>query len=177
MRANRERGAHGTENASSCSGPNGERVFSVEFPIRSSLSKGALSARSGVAWAPTLNEYNGLEPWQKALLRKAIDWQIASELPKWPRWRAGFSEEADVFKGKLRIKRIGGHKRVVNVTRESSKEPDEPGSADSVGGKAPLDRLVHAGVLVDDSTKWITRSASWKKVARGSGRVIIDVWE
>lgn len=154
-----------------------ERVFSVEFPIRSSLSKGALSARSGVAWAPTLNEYNGLEPWQKALLRKSTDWAIAAELSKWPRWHAGFAEEADVFKGKIRIRRIGGNKRTVYVTRESAKEPDERNSADSIGAKMALDRLVHAGVLVDDSRKWITRSAAWKKVARGSGRVIIDVWE
>lgn len=153
------------------------RVFSVEFPIRSSLSKGALSARSGVAWAPTLNEYNGLEPWQKAGLREAIDFHILLELPPWPRWRAGFVEEAGIVKGKLRVKRIGGVHRLVTVTRESAKEPDEGTSADSIGGKMPIDRLVHAGVLVDDSAKWITRSAAWKKVARGSGRVIIDVWE
>lgn len=153
------------------------RVFSVDFPIRSSLSKGALSARSGVPWAPTLNEYNGLESWQKALLRKATDLAIAIERSKWTHWHAGFIEKAEVDKGKLRIKRIGGSRRLVTVTRESAKEPDEGTSADSIGGKMPIDRLVHAGVLVDDSAKWITRSAAWKKVARGSGRVIIDVWE
>ena len=29
MRANRESGEHGTENASSCSGPNGEEIASI----------------------------------------------------------------------------------------------------------------------------------------------------
>lgn len=72
--------------------------------------------------------------------------------------------------------REGGRKRIVFVTRESSKRPDEL-ALDTIGGKAPLDRLVQAGVLRGDTSEWLARYCDWKPAAPGEGKVTIDVYE
>jgi hypothetical protein len=156
----------------------GSLVFHLELAIRSTekhkMLKGSLERAA--AWAPTLNEYNALEPWAKAKLRRAIDWEIAKRKGHFHAWNVGYREIARVERGKLRTRREGGHRRIVNVRRESSVCPDEL-SVDVLGGKMPIDRLVAAGVLVGDTDQWLIRRGEWQSVPPGQGRVIIDVYE
>lgn len=177
----------------------GARVFSLELGIGSEatkqvkkwvaarrefrkklgvkrLKKGEGPAISVLVWAPTLNEYNGLDSRQKEQLRKAIDARIVETREGWPDWHAGFREGASVARGKVRVAREGGRRRAVVVTRYSSRRVDEV-SVDVCGGKMPIDRLVLAGVLRGDTDEWLVREAAWVPVAPGHGKVVVDVYE
>lgn len=74
------------------------------------------------------------------------------------------------------LHREGGRRRVVVVTRESSKRPDEL-ATDSIGGKVCLDRLVQAGVLRGDTAEWLVRYCDWKECPPSDGKVTVDVYE
>lgn len=125
--------------------------------------------------APTLNEYNGLTPWQKENLRDAIDHVIAQAKGRWP-WTMGVIRREVIEKKKRKPVIEGGRRRVVVVTRFSAAPMDEL-STDACGGKIPIDRLVHADVLRGDTPEWVGRVAYWKQVAPTEGRVVIDVHE
>ena len=71
---------------------------------------------------------------------------------------------------------LGEPEAATVVTRYSAVRPDEI-SVDIVGGKAPIDRLVLAGVLRGDSQQWLERDADWQKVDQNEGRVVIEVFE
>lgn len=129
-----------------------------------------------LVWAPSLNEYNGLVGWQKAKLRKAMDKAILVERGRWARARCGSKETPSIVKGKVRISRSGGRRRLVVVTRYSSRRPDEL-SCDVLGGKMPIDRLVLAGVLAGDDDAALVREGRWERVPDGDGRVVVDVFE
>lgn len=140
------------------------------------LNKGQGPAKVVPLSAPTLNEYNGLDPWQKEALRKEYDQEIAGLKAAWPAWSCGVTERVVVVKGKARLLREGGRRRAVVLTRESSGQPDEE-ALDALGGKIPVDRLVHAGVLRGDTPKWLVRYAAWEQAAPGQGRVVVDVYD
>jgi hypothetical protein len=146
-----------------------------------------------VPYAPTMNEYNGLLPGEKVALRSGIDGAIVAAKAAWPAWSCGATERAVVRPraakknasaqaGKksaqlpYRILREGGRRRAVIVTRESNRRPDDI-SADVIGGKIPLDRLVHALVLRDDDDEWLVRMPRWKMAPRDAGKVRIEVYE
>ena len=133
--------------------------------------------RRALAWAPTMNELNGLVGWQKAQLREAIDWKITEARHRYPSADMGIKRLAGK-KGRIGrlIERGNARPRIVHVKRESSRKPDEV-SADVIGGKVPIDRLRHAGILFDDSEKWCIREAHWQQVPPDRGRVIIEVFE
>lgn len=155
----------------------GALVFQLELAIGVDARAARKTGRTIPAWAPMLNEYSQLPGWARTKISHAIDWEIARRRPKWPHWRAGFTERAEIVKGKLRRIRDGGRRRIALVRRESSVRPDESDSADSIGGKIPLDRLVLAGVLVGDSHRWLERHAEWRPAPGGAGRVVIEIYE
>ena len=62
----------------------------------------------------------------------------------------------------------------VAVTRYSATEPDECGS-DAIGGKLPIDALVHHGLIGGDSRGHITRSDHWAYARRGHGSFVVEV--
>jgi hypothetical protein len=146
----------------------GPLVFRLELPLR---------------LAPTLNAYAATKrhKWQMANLNREVDQLIMIAKAAWPSWRMddlAVRHQHQIVTGKLRTKerRTGGRRRLVLVTRYSSREPDEV-SADVCGGKLPLDRLKHAEIIVDDNRKWLAREAHWCKAPPSKGRVVISVYE
>lgn len=112
------------------------------------------------AISPTLNVYGSMQTWQRAALYKVIDVRIMAELAKWPRCQ---------LRGDRRP-------RCVRVTRYSSSQPDEI-TIDVIGGKVPIDRMVHAGILRGDTAADLQREAMWRQVAPGKGALVIEVFE
>lgn len=140
---------------------------------RAARKRGEKPTTEIAAWAPTLNEYNGLKPWQKEQLRRSVDAAIEAELRHHPSALAGFVETVDPKKGRHRA---GGRKRLVRVTRYSSRPVDEL-SADICGGKVPIDRLVRAGVLTADSPEALYREARYVPCPSGKGQVVVEVFD
>jgi len=133
--------------------------------------------------APTMNEYAAAKKNRRYMAKrnKQVDEAIMFAKLSWPRWKMGdlvVTREPKIVKDKLRVKetRTGGRRRLVVVHRYSSREPDEI-SCDVAGGKIPIDRLVQAGVLVDDNRKWLEREAKWSLAPPGKGRVVLSVHE
>lgn len=183
--------------------PLGERVFQIvcklgndarkemdavhkeRKALREQLGKKRLAPGEGPAkvkpiYAPTLNEYNALDRWKKGELCDAIDLEIDRLKKVWPAWSCGCVDRLMVTKkskGKERLVREGGRKRIVVVTRESSVRPDEESLDGHLGGKIPIDRLVHAGVLRGDNHEWLVRYGHWVKASPAEGRVVVDVHE
>lgn len=161
----------------------GPIVFRLELAIGNPNTKARRRRRArgeiGPAkpWAPTLNEYNGLNGWAKASLREAVDWHITAARQRWPSADMGIQRLPGKGGRIGRLVRPGkARRRLVMVTRESTTAPDEI-SADVIGGKLPIDRLVQAGILLDDSDEWCVRDARWQQTDRGAGRVVIEVFE
>jgi hypothetical protein len=175
----------------------GPLVFRIVFRLGTGIMH--LDPSKAPVWAPTLNEYNGLKPWRKHKLRAAHDALILQTKAAFPDWAMGITEKLVLRKPRKRpigtmamVKskskrkatnspyttvRSGGRRRIVSVTRYSSREPDEPTSPDSIGGKVPIDRLVRAMILRDDNRKWVERHGQWIKCAPRSGRVVVEVYE
>lgn len=155
-----------------------ERKALREQMGRKALPKGVGPAKVTPVSAPTLNEWNGLAPWQKDALRTETDKAITAAFRHWSRWHCGFTQRTVAAKGKIpaRVIREGGRKRAVVITRESSSRPDDL-AVDVLGGKCPVDRLVQLGVLRGDTAEWLVRYCTWKQAAKGEGRVVVDVYE
>lgn len=152
-----------------------ELVFHLELLTKQEARR-QNKATEYVAYAPTLNEYNGLESWQKERLRETIDGKIFETRTHWPRWNCGAVRRAYTEKGKIKFELKGGRKRLVHVTRHSRAKVDEC-SVDILGGKIPVDRLVHAGIIAGDDERCILRRAEWQPAPSGQGRVVLDVYE
>lgn len=56
------------------------------------LSKGEGPAKVIPLSAPTMNEYNALDPWRKEALRKAYDAEIETRKKEWPAWWCGCTD-------------------------------------------------------------------------------------
>lgn len=128
--------------------------------------------------APSLNVYASWKPWQRANLRAQLLAEVSQAALGYPRCHLG------IVRGPTRRKGMPGpvivegnaRRRRVVVMRYSSTQPDEV-SADSIGGKCPIDVLVRVGILRDDNAKWCEREARWERAAPGAGRVVIEVHE
>lgn len=136
------------------------------------------------AHAPTLNEYANMPSWKRARLRTEVDGMILAALPSYPRARMRLHRRVETkwVRTKAGGKRLSrrtivanGEPRDVLVTRFSSRQPDET-SCDVLGGKLPIDRLVHADILRGDSPSWITRAGAWAPAPPGATRVRIEVF-
>lgn len=152
-----------------------EPVFRLVLPIDPVK---VLSGRKclDVELAPTMNQYASMPGWKRAIARKTVDQRIAAARFVWARWSADKKVDRRIVGGKLREKVVGGKRRLVVVTRRSSRRVDES-SVDVMGGKLPIDRLVLAGVLAGDSAKWLERRARWEPAPTGQGEVVIEVFE
>lgn len=156
-------------------------VFHLELAITNPNTKARRRRRSPgekpPVWSPTLNEYNGLQGWAKSELRTAMDWRIVEAMTRWESCHMGIKREPGKRGrvGRL-VTRGRARRRLVRVYRESSGRPDEI-AADIIGGKIPIDRLVQAGILLDDTAEWCVRESQWQQVAKGCGRVVISVFE
>ena len=153
-------------------------IIVMYIPTRSTIDP----ARGKHYYAPTLNEYAQLDNWQRTKIRRAILNEIDAYLAAG--WVYG-NQRADMGVKRMPGRRgmlgklvsVGkGRKRIVEVIRKSGREPDEI-SADSIGGKIPIDQLVRAGILVDDSPKWCERKAHWVRADGKYQTVIVSVWE
>lgn len=83
------------------------------------LPKGAGPAKVVYLSAPTLNEYNGLDPWQKEALRKAYDEAIEALKSKWPAWSCGSVDRLQARPGKTsRCKRCKGSGTVMGSEKK-----------------------------------------------------------
>ena len=145
-------------------------VFLLQLPLR---------------LAPRMNELapRGASP---AMMRKKK--QIQAELDslifvartRHPDWSARFETKGVIRKTKKGprpgVMRVGGRRRLVRVTRHSARRPDEL-SVDVIGGKLPIDRLVAAGILVNDNHGWLERLADWRPAHGEAQRVIVEVFE
>lgn len=144
------------------------------------LSKGEGPERVVPLGAPTLNEYNGMKPFQKEELRAEFDAAIETLKRDWPAWSCG-SVDRLVPKKKgspeKKLQREGGRRRAVVVTRASVRRPDEESLDAHLGAKIPIDRLVQAGVLRDDSHDWLVRYGVWTPAPIREGWVLVDVYE
>ncbi len=122
----------------------GELVFSWTIPAE---------------WAMTLNEYKGKKHWALKKIKQAMDADVLSKLPKFPR---------AMLHGAM-------IQRWVRCTRFSSRAPDEV-SIDSIGGKAALDALTRCGVLYDDNQKFAHREPLHVKTKAGNVHALIEVF-
>ncbi len=114
--------------------------------------------------APTMNVYSGLKGWAKGRLRTEVDFMLLEVMTK-----MAFSEMEKAL--------ANGRRRRVVVTRFSSREPDEVASADLLGAKIIIDRMVHAGVLAGDSRKHLVREAGWTQVKPKAGKLLVEVFD
>jgi hypothetical protein len=139
----------------------GARVFSwcIPLTVERIATKGKSAGKAiTIQLAPTLNIYSQQEPWQRTRTSNELDLRIMAELHKWPNWRHE------------------GRARAVRVTRYSSHEIDEA-TVDCAGGKQPVDRLVHAGVLRGDAPADLEREGRWAKAPPGLGHLLVEVYE
>ncbi len=144
------------------------------------LGKGEGPERVVPLGAPLMNEYNGMRPFQKEELRAEFDAEIERLKKHWPAWSCGCVDKLIPKKKgsqETKVYREGGRKRIVVVTRESVRRPDEESLDGHLGGKIPIDRLVQAGVLRGDSHDWLARYGIWTPAPKGEGRVLVDVYE
>ncbi len=112
--------------------------------------------------APTMERYAFLRKWAKGHLGKKLDDRVQRILEQavWP---------AALLNGAQR-------KRWARVTRFSTQRMDDV-SVDVIGGKMPIDTLVRAGILADDSGELLHRDPLWRKTAKGNTHVLIEVYE
>ncbi len=153
----------------------GELVFRLELPTHPvPCSRKPGTKAYTLHLAPTMNEYASQLGWALDIVRKALDQRIAVAKRDWPRWSCHPVKtqkwEADrpgkggkIIKGGLRETVTAADRRLVRVTRCSSRRLDEP-STDAIGGKIPIDRLRLADIIAGDSAKWL------------DGRVIVEVF-
>lgn len=130
--------------------------------------------------APTLNAYKGQQTWTRMANAQKLDDLILVTSQHWPGARLRFETVAKIHKvkgvPKVRKTRVGGVRRIVRLTRHTSREPDEL-SVDVLGGKLPVDRLVLAGILIDDRRAWLARLARWVPARPGQARVVVEVFD
>lgn len=110
--------------------------------------------------APLLNVYSRMHWGKRHALGDVLSWRVAIARCACPKWH--FEH--------------GNRRRLVRLTRYSSKRPDEL-AIDIIGGKAIMDQLVKAGVLRDDSHDWCERDARWEKAGPKMGRVVVEVFD
>lgn len=162
-------------------------VYRLTLPLEvttTQLGKKKLRKPLTLQLAPSLNVYSGLQPWTLKIIRKLVDAAIEQGKAQWPRWDCGSTRErylAEVKRGKRttkveKLKVSGGRRRVLEVTRYSSREVDEL-AIDILGGKIVVDRLTWAGVIAGDARKHIVRRPRWVPVKPGEGRLEIVVFE
>jgi hypothetical protein len=126
--------------------------------------------------APTMNVLRGMPVFSKQKARKAIGERIAAERVRWPKSAWSGRREKVRHGTSARVSPVGGERRLVRVTRFSSRRPDDV-SPDVIGAKLAIDRLVEAGILGDDSDAWCAREGRWKPARTGEGFLRIEVYE
>lgn len=153
------------------------RVFAIELPIDDVVLRYSMKSQVHGSITPTMNEFSSMPGWKKGLVRGALDKRIVLQLRQggWPRGRGVGEVRAKLVRGKAKTEVVTGERRVVVVTRHSSRRVDEL-SVDVIGGKVPVDRLVIAGILAGDSAKWLERVARWERAAPGEGKLAIEVF-
>jgi hypothetical protein len=162
----------------------GPLVFRIELPLEPvEVGRGAASVR--VRLAPTMNEYAGMRGWMRAKARAELDRRILVAKFSWPRWSCAPTKTVKVvptrlvggrvIKGGIRSTTTSAARRLVRVTRYSSRRVDEP-STDAIGGKIPIDRLHIADIIGGDSARWIEREVLWHAADPGHGKVVIEVF-
>lgn len=125
---------------------------------------------------PTLNVYKSMRTFAKQKVRKVLAERIVAERLRWPNHPWGGRRELVKRGASTRMSPVGGRRRFVRVTRHSSRRPDDM-SPDVLGGKMPLDQLVDAGILGDDSDAWCAREGRWEAAKTGEGYLRIEVFE
>jgi hypothetical protein len=140
--------------------------------------------------APSMNVYAGLDPWVLEKARVEIDRRIELAKSCFPRWSCGALVERPMVPQKRRATAIreartvvveklvvtGGRRRIVEFTRHSTQDVDEP-AIDILGGKLLIDRLVWAGIIRGDSGEDIVRRGRWVKAPPKQGFVKLVVYE
>lgn len=125
--------------------------------------------------APTMNAYRSMQTFSKQNARKEVAKRIADERKRWPSSAWGGRHEKVKHGNKERLSPVGGERRLVRVTRFSARRPDDLG-VDVIGGKLPLDQVVIAGILGDDSDAWCAREGHWAPAKTGEGFLRIEVY-
>jgi hypothetical protein len=88
---------------------------------KSRLDKGEGPAKVVPLAAPTLNEYNAMDPWRKEALRKATDKEIEEVKKLWPAWSCGVIERTVDKPGKVsRCKACRGKTIITRKRKEGS---------------------------------------------------------
>jgi len=154
----------------------GAQVFELRLAIGNSETKKIRKGVPASAWAPTLNEYAALKPWQLKQLREAVDWRILEACTSWRRWSMGIVRAPGHGKTGRVLDEGQSRKRIAVVTRYGRRKMDEV-SCDSIGGKIPIDRFVRFGILRDDSDRWCQRIARYEPCAEGNEHVLFQVHE
>jgi hypothetical protein len=141
----------------------GDLVFRMVLPLKVDVAPGPRSKRTKpltLALAPTLNSYASMESWQRQKVYQHVDVRIMAEMAAWPRCKLMANPRP----------------RGVRVTRYSSVLMDEV-SVDSAGGKIVIDRLVHAGILMGDTSAQLQREARWERAAPGGGNLLVEIFD
>lgn len=137
----------------------------VETEIRSlapALEKGekVLEWRVPREQAPNLNNYAFMKTWQRTRIRRELDDMLITAKTLYKRAPLNMAKK----------------RRWVRATRFSTKTIDES-SIDVIGGKMPLDALVRAEILVDDTPEWCIREPHAEKTKPGNAHLFVEVFE
>ncbi len=112
--------------------------------------------------APTLNSYAYMRKWLKGYVMKALTDTLNKRIEQSP-------------KALMHGARIQRWVRVTRFTPSRGKVDEV--SCDAIGGKMPIDCLVHAGVLYDDAPKYLVREPLVMTTSRGNTHVLVEVFE
>lgn len=116
--------------------------------------------------APTMNEIGGHKTRRRWVLGKIKD-ELTDRLIRIIEKTPGAIVHGDKTRRWIRVTRF-----TVQPNRI-----DDTASADTIGGKVPIDMLVKNGVLVDDTPGLCRREALVRKTARGNTHVLVSVFE
>ena len=166
----------------------GPLVFELSIPIRTDVTpigkKGRPRKTVTVVLAPSLNEYAGMAPWMLKTARAELDTRIRERCGHHPAYDCGSVRNVVVraVKHGARTTKVdklevsGGARRIIEVTRHSSREVDEL-AVDILGGKLVVDRLTWAGVIAGDQRKHLVRVPRWVRCKPGEGKLDVRVYE
>ncbi len=120
--------------------------------------------RIATDFAPTMNELSSWlmrTKWRPAKAKQELQRQIAELIAATP--------GLDLCGAQLR--------RWVRVTRFTVQVKNVDDTAiDQIGGKLPLDVLTKAGLLVNDSPRWVVREACVKRTKMGNTHLLVELF-
>lgn len=144
-----------------------DKVAKMIEEARAEVERGAriLAWRLHPSISPTMNElaqWKARTPWRALKAREQMEAQLAAFCEATPGLDLCGAQKA----------------RWVRVTRFTPQVKNvDDAATDVIGGKMPVDMLRRAGLIVNDSPRWLTREAHVLKTKMGNTHVLVELFE